>query len=73
MKCAEDDGVHNNIYINDGSIRPTTKLTDDGLPEAKPADGNTVEIQIIGSEVSVVALSIKDGREIAKVYFSDVR
>lgn len=71
--CVEHDTVRNNIYINDGSIRPTTKLTADGIPEAEPADGNVVEFRIVGNEVVVRVLSAKDGSEIAKTQFSDIR
>lgn len=62
--CVELDQARNNLYINDGSIRPTTVLTADGRPEPEPADGNIVELRIDGDRVTVAALSTKTGEEI---------
>lgn len=67
VNCVEHDTVRNNIYINDGSIRPTTRLTVDGLPEAEPAGGNVVEIDIVGAIITITARSVTDGRPIASV------
>ena len=69
VECGEHDSAHNNIYINDGSIRPTTKLTADGLPEAEPADGNVVELLIEYPKISITAISIKTGQCICKQNF----
>ena len=71
--CVEHDEIRNNIYINEGSIRPTTLLEDTGLPRAEPAVGNIVEIQTIGREVAVKVLSLEDGSEIATEHFSGTR
>lgn len=62
MGCVEHDEARNNIYINDGSIRPTTLLTADGLPEAEPANGNIVEILLKEGSIRITALSTLDGR-----------
>ena len=67
VDCVEHDAARNNIYINDGSIRPTTRLTADGLPEAEPADGNVVEIDITGAMITITVRSATDGRPIASV------
>lgn len=69
VECGEHDSAHNNIYINDGSIRPTTKLTAGGLPEAEPADGNVVELLIEYPKISITAISIKTGQCICKQNF----
>lgn len=69
MGCVEHDEARNNIYINDGSIRPTTLLTAEGLPEAEPRDGNVVEVRVVGNEVSVEVLSTKDESKITKAQF----
>lgn len=61
--CVEQDGA--NIYINDGSIRPTTLLTEEGAPEAEPADGNVVELRIGEEQMTVAGISVKTGRKIA--------
>lgn len=43
VNCVEHDEARNNIYINDGSVRPTTLLTEDGRPEEKAAERKTTE------------------------------
>lgn len=63
--CVEHDEERSNIYINDGSIRPTTLLTVDGLPEADPAGGNIVELEIAGANITITARSVTDGGPIA--------
>ena len=67
--CVEHDESRSNIYINDGSIRPTTKLTSDGTPEAEPADGNVVELLIGQNHVTVTGISMKTGQRIARGYY----
>lgn len=62
--CVEFDELRNNIYINDGSIRPTTLLTAEGLTEEEPADGNVVEIDFIEESLKVTGISVKTGHEI---------
>lgn len=62
--CVEHDRVQNNIYINDGSIRPTTLLTEDGHPEEQAADGNVVELLMEESQISIIAISTKTGQPI---------
>ena len=57
--CVEYDTPRNNIYINDGSIRPTTRLTAEGLPEAEPADGNVVELVFEDDRPEITAISVK--------------
>lgn len=61
VSCVEHDEPRNNIYINDGSIRPTTKLTRDGKPEAEPAEGNVVELLIDENQITVTVISTKTG------------
>ena len=68
VNCVEYDEIHHNLYINDGSIRPTTKLTKDGLPEAEPADGNVVELLIEENRITVTGISMTTGQKIAGGY-----
>ena len=70
VNCVEYDEAHHNLYINDGSIRPTTKLTADGLPEAEPADGNVVELLIGENQVTVTGISMKSEKRIAGGHYS---
>ena len=62
--CVEHDEARNNIYINDGSIRPTTLLTAEGLPEAEPADGNVVELRIEDNRIKITVVSTKSGQHV---------
>lgn len=62
--CVEHDKARNNIYINDGSIRPTTLLTAEGLPEAEPAEGNVVELLIENDRIKINFVSTKTGQRI---------
>lgn len=63
--CVEHDEAQNNIYINDGSIRPTTLLTEDGRPEENAADGNVVELLMEENRTKITAISAKTGGEIS--------
>ena len=69
VNCVEYDGTHHNLYINDGSIRPTTRLTEDGLPEAEPADGNVVELLLEEQLTTVTGISMTTGQKIAGVSY----
>lgn len=64
--CVEHDEVRNNLYINDGSIRPTTLLTAEGLPEAEPADGNIVELLIRENQATITGISVKTGQRLSR-------
>jgi len=70
VNCVEYDEAHHNLYINDGSIRPTTKLTADGLPEAEPADGNVVELLVSENQISVTGISMKTEQRIFGGHYS---
>lgn len=67
--CVEYEEVQNNVYINDGSIRPTTLLSADGFPEAEPADGNVVELLIGEEQTTVTGISMKSGQRIARGHY----
>lgn len=67
MGCVEHDKARNIIYINDGSIRPTTLLSAEGCPEAEPAGGNVVELEIAGTIITVTARSVTDGDPLVSV------
>ena len=62
--CVEHDKGRNHIYINDGSIRPTTMLQADGKPEIEPADGNIVELLLEGEQITITAISMNTGEPI---------
>ena len=71
--CVEQDAARNNIYINDGSIRPTTLLTADGLPEENAFDGNVVELLIGENEIMITGISTNTGQRITNVQCSFVK
>lgn len=58
--CVEHDEGRNNFYINDGSIRPTTVLTAEGLPETEPAAGNVVDLSFLENQMVVSVRSMDD-------------
>lgn len=68
--CVGFDEARNNTYINDGSIRPTTLLTAEGLPEAEPADGNVVELLIGEIRTTLTEISVRTGQKIARGHYS---
>lgn len=67
--CVEYDQGHSNIYINDGSIRPTTLLTSQGLPEAEPACGNVVQLGVSAEGITVTVCAVNDGSVILEETF----
>lgn len=60
--CVEYDRQRNNLYINDGSIRPTTVLKEDGTPKQESADGNVVELKLWESRIRVTGVSVRSGQ-----------
>ena len=69
----EHDEARNNIYLNDGSIRPTTRLTADGRPEAEPADGTVSELLLEERQVKITAISTKTSQSVfcGQFYFPE--
>lgn len=67
VSCVEHDALRNNYYINDGSIRPTTVLTAEGLPAEEPPDGSIVELCIHEDGLLITAISATTGEEIFRM------
>lgn len=67
--CVEHDEIRNNIYINDGSIRPTTLLTAEGLPNVEPAEGNVVELIIEKTQAAISGISLSNGQRISRSHY----
>lgn len=65
-ECVEWDEARHNIYINDGSIRPTTVLREDGTPAAEPGSGNIAELKISSDQVTITAISVTNSAAIPK-------
>lgn len=62
--CLEWEEERNNIYINDGSIRPTMRMCADGKPAGESDDGNLVELVISDEGVRITGISVEDGSSI---------
>jgi len=67
--CVELDAARSNLYINDGSIRPTTLLRNDGKPEIHPDDGNIVEILMDDEQIAVNAYSTTTGERFSSAQY----
>lgn len=69
IPCVEYDERRNHIYINDGSIRPTTLLQQDGKAAQCPADGNVVELLLEGNQLTITAFSVKTAQPLPGVQY----
>lgn len=58
VSCVERDKLRSNIYINDGSIRPTTVMRADGKVEQAPDTGNIVCIDIDKQQVRITPVPL---------------
>lgn len=69
ISCVEYEEDRNHIYINDGSIRPTTLLQQDGRPAKSPADGNVVELLLEGNQLTLTAYSTKTAQPLLGIQY----
>lgn len=67
IPCVEYEESRNHIYINDGSIRPTTLLQQDGRPAQKPSDGNIVELLLDRNQLTLTAYSSKTAEPLPRI------
>jgi len=67
--CVEWDAVHGNLYVNDGSIRPTELFSTEAPQPAEWREGNLLEIRILGKEIELTARSISDGKKHSRGYY----
>lgn len=65
--CVEQDVERNNIFINDGSIRPTTVLKEDGKAELESGDGNLVELEPSEEQLTVTGVSLRTGQKFLRM------
>ncbi len=65
--CVEHDAAHGNIYINDGSIRPTTVLREDGKVETESGGGNLVELEFREGQITITGVSQRTGQELFEI------
>ena len=72
MSCScgcMDRDANGNIYINAGSIRPTTVKPDEPLQPECWTEGNVVELVIGETQTTVTGISVKTGQRIARGYY----
>ena len=67
IPCVEYEESRNHIYINDGSIRPTTLLQQVGRPAQKPADENIVELLLDRNQLTLTAYSSKTAEPLPRI------
>lgn len=60
--CVEYDKRHHNLYVNSGSIRPTTLLDDARKQNGATAQGNVVELELMAHGWAVRAIEMRDGQ-----------
>ena len=68
--CADADPERNNLYINCGSIRPTTLKPEEPLQPKDWTDGNIVRLDIAENQVEISAISLESGRRLSRGYYS---
>lgn len=69
ISCVEYEENRNHIYINDGSIRPTTLLQQDGRPAQSPTDGNVVELLLEGNQLTVTAWFVRTAQPLPGIQY----
>ena len=67
--CVEFDPVHNNLYINDGSLCPTELKDREVLTASQWAEGVFTEISIAESKVEISVRMARDGLRAARGYY----
>lgn len=71
--CVDVDPARNNLYINCGSIRPTTLKPDEALQPKEWTDGNIVRLKLSGKQAEIVAISIGSGQRISRGYYRFIK
>lgn len=66
--CADRDSG-GNLYVNAGSIRPTTLKPDEPLQPECWTEGNVVELMIGETQTTVTGISMKTGQRIARGHY----
>ncbi len=67
--CVEWDAEHKNVYINDGSVRPTDLLPGESMQPREWKEGTRLELTVCGEEVEIKTVSVKDGKKHARGYY----
>lgn len=67
--CVEWDVEHGNLYVNDGSVRPTDLLPGELMQPREWKEGTRLEMTICDEEVEIRTCSVKDGKSHARGYY----
>lgn len=67
--CVEWDEKLGNLYINDGSVRPTDLLPGEPMQPKEWKEGTRLDIIVCDREVEITTRSVKDGRKHARGYY----
>ncbi len=67
--CVEWDEKHGNLYINDGSVRPTDLLPGEPMQPKEWKEGTWLDITVCDRKVEIITRSVKDGRRHARGYY----
>lgn len=67
--CVEWDAEHRNLYINDGSVRPTDLLSGEMIQPKEWKEGARLDITICDEEVEIVTRAVKNGKKHARGYY----
>ena len=67
--CVELDPERNNLYVNCGSIRPTTLKPDESIQPKEWTDGNITWLDITEDQVEITAVSLESGQRISRGYY----
>ncbi len=69
MGCVEWNEEYQNLYINVGSIRPTSMLPDEMLQPAEWTEGTFSDLFVDESEIEIVTRSVRSGKKHARGYY----
>ena len=58
-----------NLYVNDGSIRPTDLLSNEIIQPSEWKNGTVLDIRICDAEVEIITRSVRDGKSHARGYY----
>ena len=67
--CVDEDRSRNNLYINCGSIRPTTLKPEESLQPKDWTDGNFVRLELTEKQIEVTAISLASGQRISRGHY----
>ena len=67
--CVEWEKNSYNLYVNDGSIRPTDLLSNEIIQPCEWKNGTVLDIRICDAEVEIITRSVRDGKSHARGYY----